>query len=43
MRTCDNEEVTPRVTIYQRRSSRDPEISLRDLDYADDIALTEHL
>ena len=37
MRTCDKEDVSTEVIIHQRRSSRDPEISLKELDYADDI------
>ena len=41
MRTFDEESDTSGVTICKRRSSREPEVSLKDLDYADDIALLE--
>ena len=40
-RTFDKESDTSGVTICTRRSSREPEVSLKDLDYADDIALLE--
>ena len=41
MRTFDKECDTSGVTICKRRSSREPEVSLKDLDYAYDIALLE--
>ena len=41
MRTFDKESHTSGVTICKRRSSKEQEVSLKDLDYADDIALLE--
>ena len=41
MRTFDKESDTSGVTICKKRSSREPEVSLKELDYADDIALLE--
>ena len=40
-RTFDKASDTSGVTICKGRSSREPEVSLEDLDYADDIALLE--